>query len=85
MHETRQMETDTTTEEREVLLQRAIEATNLGHRHDIEVAIRQIKEHIHLYGGDEGIAALQETLKNLEALIADETPESVRYQESAGQ
>ncbi|MES2462711.1 MAG: hypothetical protein V4671_19185 [Armatimonadota bacterium] len=85
MHETRQMETDTTTEEREVILQRAVEATNLGHRDDMKVAISQIKEHIHMYGGDEGIAVLQKQLHIMEELIGDETPDSVRYQENANQ
>ncbi len=85
MHETRQMETDTTTDEREVLLQRSIEATNLGHRDEMKVAISQIKEHIHMYGGDEGIAVLQEQLRIMEGIIADDTPNSVRYQEKAQQ
>jgi hypothetical protein len=85
MHETRQMETDTTTEEREVILQRAIEATNLGHRDDMAVAISQIKEHIHMYQGDEGIAPLLKQLRIMEALIADDTANSVRYQESTQQ
>ena len=73
MNGTHQMETDTTTEEREVILQRSIEATNLGHRHDMEVAISQIKEHIHMYGGDEGIAPLKAQLQIMEDLIADDT------------
>jgi hypothetical protein len=73
MHETRQMETDTTTEEREVILQRSIEATNQGDRHGMEVAISQIKEHIHMYTGDEGIAVLQKQLHIMEELISDES------------
>jgi hypothetical protein len=85
MHETRQMETDTTTDEREVILQRAIEATNLGHRDDMKVAINQIKEHMHMYRGDEGIAVLEKQLRIMEELIADDTPNSVRYQENAQQ
>jgi hypothetical protein len=79
------METDTTTEEREVILSRAIEATNLGHRDEMEEAIRQIKEHIHMYGGDEGLAPLEKQLRIMEDLIADDTPNSVRYQETARQ
>ncbi len=85
MHETRQMATDTTTDEREVILQRSIEATNLGHRDDMKVAISQIKEHIHMYGGDEGIAPLQKQLRIMEELIADDTADSNRYQENAQQ
>jgi hypothetical protein len=83
MHETRQMETDTTTEEREVLLQRSIEATNLGHRDAMQEAIKQIKEHMHMYQADEGIAPLQEQLQIMESLIADDTSSSTRYNENA--
>lgn len=85
MHETRQMETDTTTTEREVLLQRSIEATNLGHRDEMQEAIKQIEEHIHMYQADEGIAPLKEQLEIMEGMIAGDTPSSVRYGENAQQ
>lgn len=82
MHHSEQIETDTQVEEREVLLQRAVEATNLGHRHEMEVAIEQIKEHLHMYPGDEGVKPLEEQLEKMRLLLAQETPDSVRYMES---
>lgn len=77
-----QIQTDTSTEEREVLLQRAIQATNLGHRDEMKVAIKQIKEHIHMYPGDEAVKPLRDQLEKMEALIEDDTPESVDYAKS---
>lgn len=65
-HHTRQMETDTVTEEREVLLQRATEANTVT---DARAAITQIYEHKKMYQADEGIAALDEQLKRLETML----------------
>jgi hypothetical protein len=69
-----QMETDTTTEEREVLLQRAIEATNLGHRDQMGKIIAQMREHIRMYDGDEGLWVLKEQLEKMEALLTQDAP-----------
>lgn len=76
---TKQMETDTTTEEREVLLQRATQALTLGHRHDIEAVRDQLREHREMYGGDEGIGAVNEALQKLDAQLADQSPDTVNY------
>lgn len=65
-HRTRQMETDTVTEEREVLLQRAMQANTVT---DARAVIDQIYEHKKMYQADEGIAVLDEQLKRLETML----------------
>ena len=65
-HQTRQMETDTVTDEREVLIQRATEANTVS---DARAVIDQIYEHKKMYQADEGVAALDEQLKRLEAML----------------
>ena len=82
---TKQMETDTTTEEREILLQRAGEALTLGHRHDLEAVRDQLKEHHHMYEGDEALPLVEQTIAKLEAALADNTPDSVNYGTAANQ
>ncbi|MBC7806791.1 MAG: hypothetical protein H7145_11635 [Akkermansiaceae bacterium] len=65
-HQTRQMETDTVTEEREVLIQRAGEANTVG---DARKVIDQIYEHKKMYQGDEGVSALDAALARLEGMV----------------
>jgi hypothetical protein len=63
---TRQMETDTVTEEREILLQRAKSASNPTEAR----AVRdQIAEHIELYKADEGVGVLKEQLTKLDTML----------------
>ncbi|MBC8136413.1 MAG: hypothetical protein H8F28_11050 [Fibrella sp.] len=67
-HHTRQMETDTVTEEREVLLQRAMAVNTVTEAR----AIRdQIYEHKKMYKADAGVAALDEQLKRLETMLGE--------------
>jgi len=72
-----QMETDTTTEEREVLLQRAISATNLGHLDDMRKVAAQIREHAHMYPADEGLWVLNEQLEKMEVILSADSPDSL--------
>lgn len=67
-HQTKQMETDTTTEEREVLIQRSKEANTTG---EARALITQIYEHKKMYKGDAGIAALDEQLTRLETMLGE--------------
>ncbi|MBC8135826.1 MAG: hypothetical protein H8F28_08080 [Fibrella sp.] len=67
-HRTRQMETDTVTEEREILVQRAMAANTVTEAR----AIRdQIHEHKKMYRADEGVAVLDEQLKRLETMLGE--------------
>jgi len=72
-----QMETDTTTEEREVLLQRAIAATNLGHLDEMRKVVAQIREHARMYPADEGLWVLNEQLEKMETILSADTPDSL--------
>lgn len=65
-HHTRQMETDTVTEEREILLQRALAINTVNEAREVR---DQIYEHKKMYQGDEGIAVLDEQLKRLETML----------------
>jgi hypothetical protein len=67
-HHTRQMETDTVVEEREVLLQRAMAANTTTEAR----AVRdQIEEHKKMYKGDDGFAPLEEQLKRLYTMLGE--------------
>ncbi len=79
-----QMETDTTTIEREILLQAAIKAVASSNQHDIKAAQAQIQEHMKMYEADQGMSALQEQLTNLSAALGEETPDRLKYAERAG-
>ena len=68
MIHTVQMETDTTTIEREVLLQRAIAASTPKEARQIR---DQIIEHIEMYEGDEGVFVLEDQLVRLETMISE--------------
>ena len=74
-----QMETDTTTYEREALIEKAIEALNLGHLDELRAVSDQMHEHQEMYEGDEGLAALDEQLRRVEAVISEQTPAAVAY------
>lgn len=67
-HRTRQMETDTVTEEREILVQRAIAANTIT---DARAVRDQIYEHKKMYLADEGISVLDEQLKRLETMFGE--------------
>lgn len=67
-HHTRQMETDTVTEEREILIQRAMEANTVTAARQIQ---EQIYEHKKMYQGDHGVAALDEALKRVETMLGE--------------
>lgn len=65
-HHTRQMQTDTVTDEREILVQRAMAVNTVNEAR----AIRdQIYEHKKMYQADEGVAVLDEQLKRLETML----------------
>ena len=65
-HHTMQDASDTTTEEREILIQRANEANTVG---DARKVIDQIYEHKKMYKADAGIAALDEALARVEGMV----------------
>ncbi len=67
-HHTRQMETDTVTEEREVLIQRASQANTIGEARKV---IDQIYEHKKMYVADHGMPALNEQLARLETMLGE--------------
>jgi|GEM_PF-3002260 hypothetical protein len=77
--ETIQMETDTTTYEREAIIQAAQSALTLGHIEDLRAVRRQILEHMEMYEGDEGLGALEEQLRRVEETIGEQTPPAVQY------
>lgn len=68
MTHTVQMETDTTTEEREVLLQRAIAASTPKEARQVR---DQIIEHIEMYEEDEGVSVLEDQLMRLETMMGE--------------
>lgn len=65
-HHTRQMETDTVTEEREILVQRAMAVNTVT---DARAVRDQIYEHKKMYQADEGVGVLDEQLKRLETML----------------
>ena len=65
-HHTKQPASDTTVEEREVLIQRAHEANTIG---DARKVIDQIYEHKKMYQADAGMAALDEALARVEGMV----------------
>ena len=75
-----QMETDTVTEEREVLLQRALSAQTPKEARDVRA---QIMEHIAMYEGDEGASVLEDQLLHLETLIGENVPAVIDYSAQA--
>ena len=85
MTHTHQMESDTTTEEREVLLQRAMSAISANDHHQITAVRDQLREHRDMYEGDQAMALIEETLRKLDAALGEESPDSYAYAESAGQ
>ena len=82
---THQMETDTTTIEREALLQAATKAAASGDQDAIRTARAQIQEHLEMYEADEGLSVLSEELGKLNAALGEETPTSVKYAERESQ
>ena len=71
-----QMETDTVTEEREAILQKALAARTPK---EAQNARDQIMEHIEMYEGDEGASVLEDQLLHLETLIGENTPAAIDY------
>jgi hypothetical protein len=71
-----QMETDTTTEEREAILQAAIGARTVEQARKVR---DQIVEHMEMYEGDEGLAPLREQLTRLDQMLGEGTPDSIGY------
>lgn len=82
MSRTHHAETDTTVEEREILLQRAGEAVTLGHRDKIQAVRDQLREHREMYQADAGLTAVDEQLRRLDAALGEESPDSYRYAEN---
>ena len=66
-HHTRQMATDTTVEEREVLLQRAMTVNTV---HDARAVYDQIEEHRKMYQGDEALGMFDAAMARLEKMVA---------------
>ena len=85
MLHTKQMETDTTTEEREVLLQRAMSALSANDRTQITAVRAQLREHRDMYEGDQAMALIEETLRNLDEALGEKSPDSYAYGEKASQ
>lgn len=85
MSHTHQMESDTTTEEREVLLQRAGEAVSANDRDQIGKVRDQLREHRDMYEGDQAMALIEETLRKLDEALGEESPDSYAYTEQSGQ
>lgn len=85
MFNARQMETDTTTDEREVLLQRAQEALTLGHRDELNAVRDQLREHREMYPGDEAMQMVEETLIQLDHALGEQSPDSYAYTNQKGQ
>ena len=85
MLHTHQMETDTTTEEREVLLQRAMSALSANDRTQIEAVRSQLREHRDMYEGDQAMALIEETLRKLDDALGEASPDSYAYTEKAAQ
>lgn len=75
-----QMETDTTTDEREALLQAAINARTID---DARKVRDQIVEHMEMYEGDEGAHVLKEQLTRLEEMLGEHSPSGVSYMTDA--
>ena len=85
MTHTHQMESDTTTEEREVLLQRAMTALSGTDRHALSAVRDQLREHRDMYEGDQAMALIEETLRKLDEALGEESPDSYAYTENANQ
>jgi hypothetical protein len=82
MEKTQQMETDTATEEREVLVQRGVQAMQQGHRDEITIVRDQLREYREQFQGDPAMAFVDENLRKLDTALGEESPDSYRYPEN---
>jgi hypothetical protein len=83
-HHTRQMETDTTTDEREILLQRAQQALDASDTAKIRVVRDQMREHFEMYQGDEAAPVVAESLRKLDSALGEPSPDAYAYAENDG-
>lgn len=82
MEHTKQMETDTAVEEREIIIQRALSAMNLGHRDDIRIARDQLREYREQFQGDPAMAFVDDNLRKLDSALGEQSPDSYAYAEN---
>ena len=80
--QTHQMETDTATEEREIIIQRGLAALTLGHRDEIRIARDQLREYREQYDADPAMAFVDENLRKLDAALGEESPDTYAYTEN---
>jgi hypothetical protein len=84
MH-THQLETDTTTEEREILLQRATEALDAEDSGKIKAVRDQLREHREMYAGDQAMNLIETTLIKLDSALGEKSPDTYAYTNEEGQ
>ncbi len=82
MDHTHQIETDTATEEREIIIQRAVAAIKDGDAHQIRAVRDQLREYREQYLGDPALAFVDENLRSLDKALGEESPDEYAFQEN---
>jgi len=82
MDRTRQYESDTAVEEREILLQRAGQAITAGDAAKITIARNELREYREQYLGDPALAAVDDQLRKLDAALGEKSPDVYAYAEN---
>lgn len=85
MQHTHQIETDTTTDEREVLFQRADQSLASNDQDMIRKVRDQLREHREMYQGDEAMQMIEETLIKLDNALGEQSPDTYAYTNEEGQ
>ena len=82
MDRTRQFESDTAVEEREVLLQRAAQALASADAAKTLSARNELREYREQYRGDPALGYVDEQLRKLDAALGERSPDIYAYAEN---
>ncbi len=79
MEHTKQIESDTEVEEREILLQRAGMALEAKDMHMVKIVRDQLRDYREQYLGDPALALVDQTLRSLDRALGETSPDEYAY------